>query len=87
MRNFSIGRFLRIGALALSAVLLVACGGGRTKSDALVQDANVPASFDVTLIAALGITKVVIGWPLQILGLAGMAWLLARNRTPVSPGP
>ena len=51
MRNFSIGRFLRIGALALSAVLLVACGGGRTKSDALVQDANVPASFDVTLLA------------------------------------
>jgi Protein of unknown function (DUF3159) len=39
------------------------------------------------MIAALGITKVVMGWPLQILGLAGMAWLLARNRTPVSPGP
>ena len=51
MRNFSIGRFLRIGALALAAVLLVACGGGRTKSDALVQAANVPASFDVTLLA------------------------------------
>jgi hypothetical protein len=39
------------------------------------------------MIAALGIAKVVMGWPLQILGLAGMAWLLARNRTPVSPGP
>ena len=24
------------------------------------------------------------GWPLQILGLAGMAWLLGRNRTPVT---
>jgi hypothetical protein len=38
------------------------------------------------MIAALGISKVAMGWPLQILGLAGMAWLLARNRTPVSPG-
>ena len=36
------------------------------------------------LIAALGVTKIVMGWPLQILGLAGMAWLLARNRTPVA---
>ena len=35
------------------------------------------------MIAALGVSKVVMGWPLQILGLAGMAWLLARNRTPV----
>jgi hypothetical protein len=23
------------------------------------------------------------GWPLQVAGLAGMAWLLARNHTPV----
>jgi hypothetical protein len=51
MRNFSIGSFWRIGALALAAALLVACGGGGTKSDALVQPANVPASFDVTLLA------------------------------------
>lgn len=35
------------------------------------------------MIAALGVSKVVMGWPLQVLGLAGMAWLLARNRTPV----
>jgi hypothetical protein len=35
------------------------------------------------MIAALGVSKVAMGWPLQILGLAGMAWLLARNRTPV----
>jgi hypothetical protein len=35
------------------------------------------------MIAALGVTKIVMGWPLQILALGGMAWLLARNRTPV----
>ena len=35
------------------------------------------------MIAALGVTKIAMGWPLQILALAGMAWLLARNHTPV----
>jgi hypothetical protein len=35
------------------------------------------------MIAALGVTKIAMGWPLQILALAGMAWLLARNSTPV----
>ena len=37
------------------------------------------------MIAALGVTKIAMGWPLQILALAGMAWLLARNHTPVTP--
>lgn len=37
------------------------------------------------MIAALGISKIVMGWPLQIAALAGMAWLLARDRTPVDP--
>jgi hypothetical protein len=36
------------------------------------------------LVAALGVTKIAMGWPLQILGLAGMAWLLARNATPAT---
>jgi uncharacterized protein DUF3159 len=36
------------------------------------------------MIAALGVSKIVMGWPLQVLALAGMAWLLARNATPVS---
>jgi hypothetical protein len=36
-------------------------------------------------IAALGATKLAMGWPLQIAGLAGMLWLLSRNRTPVAP--
>lgn len=37
------------------------------------------------MVAALGVSKVVMGWPLQIAALAGMAWLLSRNRTPVEP--
>jgi len=45
------------------------------------------ADDPTAMIAALGVSKVVMGWPLQILGLAGMAWLLARNRTPVTPPP
>jgi len=46
--------------------------------------AGTSADDPTGLIAALGVSKVVMGWPLQILGLAGMAWLLARNRTPVA---
>jgi hypothetical protein len=38
------------------------------------------------MVAALGVSKIAMGWPLQILALAGMAWLLARNSTPVA-GP
>ena len=37
------------------------------------------------MVAALGINKIAMGWPLQIAGLAGMAWLLARDHTPVRP--
>jgi uncharacterized protein DUF3159 len=39
------------------------------------------------MVAALGVSKVVMGWPLQIAALAGMAWLLGRNSTPVEPEP
>jgi Protein of unknown function (DUF3159) len=35
------------------------------------------------LIAALAVSKIAMGWPLQVAALAGMVWLLARNRTPV----
>jgi hypothetical protein len=38
-----------------------------------------------TMIAFLGVSKVVMGWPLQIAALAAMAWLLTRNHTPVDP--
>lgn len=36
-------------------------------------------------VAALGVSKIVMGWPLQIAALAAMVWLLARNHTPVDP--
>jgi len=39
------------------------------------------------MVAALGVTKIAMGWPLQVAALAGMAWLLARNHTPVEPEP
>jgi hypothetical protein len=35
-------------------------------------------------VAALGIAKLTMGWPLQVAALAGMLWLLGRNRTPAS---
>jgi hypothetical protein len=35
-------------------------------------------------VAALGFSKILMGWPLQLAALAGMVWLLARNRTPVT---
>lgn len=38
-----------------------------------------------TMVAALGVSKIALGWPLQLAALAGMVWLLARNRTPVEP--
>ena len=31
----------------------------------------------------LGASKVALGWPLQVAGLAAMVWLLARGRTPM----
>jgi hypothetical protein len=34
-------------------------------------------------VAALGFSKILMGWPLQLAALAGMVWLLARDRTPV----
>ena len=36
-------------------------------------------------VAALGLSKIVMGWPLQLAALALMVWLLARDRTPVVP--
>jgi hypothetical protein len=36
-------------------------------------------------IAALGVSKILMGWPLQLAALGGMVWLLARDSTPVDP--
>lgn len=38
-----------------------------------------------TAVTALGTTKLALGWPLQVLALAAMVWLLGRRRTPRSP--
>jgi hypothetical protein len=34
-------------------------------------------------VAALGVAKLAMGWPLQLAALAGMVWLLSRNKTPL----
>jgi hypothetical protein len=34
-------------------------------------------------VAALGVAKLAMGWPLQLAALAAMVWLLSRNKTPV----
>ncbi len=39
-----------------------------------------------TAVAALGVLKIALGWPLQLAALGSMVWLLSRNRTPVEPG-
>jgi hypothetical protein len=50
MRSFSIGSSWKLVALAFAALLLAACGRGRNKPDTVIN-ANIPAGFDVTLIA------------------------------------
>jgi hypothetical protein len=35
-------------------------------------------------IALLGTAKIFLGWPLQLAMFASMAWLLSRNRTPIT---
>ena len=35
-------------------------------------------------VAALGVTKLAMGWPLQIAALSAMVWLLSRNKTPMT---
>jgi hypothetical protein len=37
-------------------------------------------------VAALGVAKLAMGWPLQVAALAAMVWLLTRNATPIRPG-
>lgn len=33
----------------------------------------------------LGLAKLAMGWPLQVAALAAMVWVLARDRTPITP--
>ena len=51
MRRFTIGSPWKFVVLSLATLLLAACWGGRTKPNT-VKSADVPAAFDVTLIAA-----------------------------------
>jgi hypothetical protein len=37
-----------------------------------------------TAVAALGVLKIALGWPLQLAALGAMVWMLGRNHTPVS---
>ncbi len=37
-------------------------------------------------VAALGVAKLAMGWPLQVAALAAMVWVLTRNSTPLAPG-
>ena len=34
-----------------------------------------------TMVALLGVSKIVMGWPLQIASLLGMVWVLGRSKT------
>lgn len=36
-------------------------------------------------VAALAVSKIAMGWPLQLAALAAMVWVLARNHTPIDP--
>jgi hypothetical protein len=38
-------------------------------------------------VAALGIAKIALGWPLQVAALGAMVWVLARGRTPIQATP
>jgi hypothetical protein len=38
-----------------------------------------------TAVAALGVLKIALGWPLQLAALGAMVWLLGRNHTPIDP--
>ena len=59
----------------------------RVAAQAPVWLAGRSGALDVdAAVAALGILKVVLGWPLQLAALGAMAWLLARNHTPIERG-
>ncbi len=64
--------------LALPCVVRVAAQGP-------VWLAGNSGSIDAdTAVAALGVLKIALGWPLQLAALAAMVWMLGRNHTPLS---
>lgn len=65
--------------LALPCLLRVAV-------QAPVWFAGHSGAMDVdTAIAALGLLKIGLGWPLQLGALGAMVWVLSRNATPLDP--
>jgi len=45
-------------------------------------------SIDVdTAVAALGVLKIALGWPLQLAVIGAMLWVLGRDRTPMQEQP
>lgn len=51
MRRKSVGTILRLAMLALLAIGVAACGRDEVRPDQVQQAPNIPASFDVTLLA------------------------------------
>ncbi len=71
----------------LTALLVLPCVV-RVVVQAPLWLAGSSGSMDAdTAIAALGILKIVLGWPLQLAALGSMVWVLGRNHTPVEPVP
>ena len=68
----------------LTAVLVLPCVLRVAVQAPLYLAGRSAADVDPFL-TALGVTKVALGWPLQVAALAAMLWLLARDRTPVTP--
>ena len=65
--------------------LLVAPCIIRVAIQAPIWLAGSSASLDPdAAVAALGVLKIVLGWPLQLAALGSMVWLLSRNHTPMS---
>lgn len=57
----------------------------RTVVQAPIWLAGSSGSLDPdTAVAALGLLKIGLGWPLQIAALGSMVWVLTRNHTPMS---
>lgn len=68
---------------ALTWVLAVPCVV-RVAVQAPIYLAGTSGSMDAdAAVAALGLLKIGLGWPLQLAALAWMVWLLGRNHTPL----
>lgn len=70
---------------ALTWVLAVPCVV-RVVVQAPIYLAGTSGAIDAdAAVAALGLLKIGLGWPLQLGALAWMVWLLGRNHTPLEP--